>query len=344
MIREQTTTQVQNLIADIINRRILEAEAIHPAYAELWRRVLAISLHGGKRTRPYLTMLGYGQFDDKVVPIAAAQELLHIAMLMHDDIIDQDSIRHGVKNITGLYVDSYGEHAAEQATHFANSAALLAGDALISEAYQCIAASDVSLETAKMLHKRLGQSIFEVIGGELMDVEAGFVKDTDYDPFDIYYYKTASYSFVGPLVTGALSAGADKETINLFKRYGTEAGIAFQLQDDILGLYGDPEVTGKSVLTDLREGKATHLIDIHKQHYTPEMKARFDVLFGNQDVADEEIAILKQDIIDSGARQAVEDRIGERYRLALNELNHLTNEPQRAELRAFTEKLMGRTL
>lgn len=343
-MREQTSVRVQELIAEIIARRILEAENIHPAYGRLWRAIETTALAGGKRMRPYLTMLGYGEYDERVVPVAVAQELLHIAMLVHDDIIDEDTVRHGKVNITGEYLETYRPHLSQsQVRHFADSAALLAGDALISEAYQCITRSELPLPVISLLHKQLGQAIFEVIGGELLDVEAGFIQDTPYDPFAIYYYKTASYSVIGPLLAGAIAAEANQQTLDTFSAFGATAGIAFQLQDDLLGLYGDPDLTGKSIVSDLREAKATYLVDEHRKHADQPMMERFERLFGNQEVSDEELEALKDDMRDSGAKQTVEQLIRSKYEEAITTLHTLPESPQRHEITQLTQKLMSRT-
>lgn len=99
--------------------------------------------------------------------------------------------------------------------------------------------------------------IQEVVGGELTDVESAFVHDMPFDPIKIYRYKTAGYSFVGPLLSGAYCHEESQDTIDSLRRYAISAGIAFQIHDDLLGVFGDERETGKSTLTDLREGKRT---------------------------------------------------------------------------------------
>ncbi len=343
IMHEQTTHRVRDHVAEVIHRRIQEAAAIHPAYEALWQSILDVSLKGGKRLRPYLTFIGNGAYADAVVPVAVAQELLHIAMLIHDDIIDQDLVRHGDDNISGAYLRHYKQSVSpERARHFADSAALLAGDALISEAYQCVATSTFAPAVIKKLQQQLGQAVFEVIGGELLDVEAGFLKDGSYDPLDIYHYKTASYSFIGPLAAGALCNNASQEHIELLTRYGAAAGLAYQLQDDLLGLYGDSSKTGKSTVSDLREAKQTYLVAKHTAHATPNMQRRFEQLFGSATATDQEMAVLKHDMVASGARAATEALIAEKYEEALSTIAELPESLQKTELTLLTTKLMKR--
>jgi len=323
--------------------RIDEAAAIHPAYADLWRHIRNITLAGGKRIRPCLVMIGYGEFDDKIIPVAAAQELLHTAMLMHDDIIDQDDLRHGRQNINGVYRELYGQHVdADKARHFSYAAGTLAGDALLSEAYRCLHDAGLSAPAKQQLVETLHTAIFEVIGGELLDVEAGFLPDIKADPLLIGRYKTAGYSFIGPLTAGALCAEADQAELETLRRYGEFAGIAFQLQDDILGIFGDRLVTGKPVLADLREAKHTYLISAHRTAMDADERQRFAATFGNPDASDDALMRLRDDIEHSGARAAAEELTAQYADKALAELSHLQSDDRRDALRALTLRLAGR--
>ncbi len=94
---EKSRTLVNEYLERIFAARTQKADSIHERYRLLWDRLQKLSFHGGKRIRPYLTMVAYGQMDEKIAPIAAAQELVHIAMLIHDDVIDEDDVRRGQK-------------------------------------------------------------------------------------------------------------------------------------------------------------------------------------------------------------------------------------------------------
>lgn len=338
----QTKLAVEALITSLAEERIRTAATIHPRYEKMWRAISDISTNGGKRVRPYLTMVGYGGFSHDVVPVAAAQEFVHIAMLMHDDIIDQDDVRHGHDNINGIYRKEYVTYLDELlATHYAYGTGIISGDALISEAYLLLATSDFSNDVKKKLAERLHTSIFEVIGGELLDVEAAFVGDGSITPALVSRYKTASYSFIGPLVSGAVCADADTRTIEALTTYGRNAGIAFQLQDDLLGVFSDEGKTGKSNLTDLQEAKDTQLIREHAHRMDDVMRERFDRLFGDSDASHWELTSLKEDLEASGAKEAVETAIREHFEAALASIKDL---PQAKELETFTYALGKRFL
>lgn len=340
---EDTRELVDKCISDLLKQRVITAGDVGQSYARFWRYIEKIVFAGGKRIRPYLTMVGNGSVDARVIPVAAAQELVHCAMLIHDDVIDQDFARRGEKNINGIYRDVYGEEVvASSATHYANSAAILAGDALLSEAYYLINSSDYDESTRQKIIAQLHRSIFEVIGGELLDVEAGFVRSEQFEPMQIYRYKTSSYSFIGPLLSGAYCAGADQYTLDNLESYATNVGIAFQIQDDLLGVYGDEQETGKSVLSDIHEGKRTILVAYHEERMNDQQRQRFDEAFGKPTASQESVQRLKDDMSDSGARQQAADLARHYFELAFADLDNLPDDIRKSELQIFTKRLSER--
>ncbi len=337
-IRSDIDEKARQLFAE----RIEQAATISPVYSALWGNARDVFLAGGKRLRPYLVMVGYGSYDSSIINVALAHELLHVAMLMHDDIIDRDDFRHGRPNVTGLYKSRYqGNLSTTEAQHYAEAAATLAGDALLSEAYHSIYQAGLDPVVMSTLMNRFHQTIYEVIGGELIDVEAAFIDGDSYDPMNIYTYKTAGYSFIGPLVSGAICAGMSQETIHTLETYGLNAGIAFQMQDDLLGVYGDEAITGKSTLSDLEERKMTYLISTHKRLMTNEMALTFKtVLHGTPSSLD--LKKIKQDMIESGAKSHTEWRIEEYYAAALSALKNLNSQFQINELSEIIHTLSSR--
>ena len=341
---EHTRTLVDAHMRALFTERRQRAALIHESYAAFWDHIAEVAMAGGKRIRPYLTMVGNGGFDERVLPVALAQEFIHIAMLVHDDIIDQDTMRHGVKNLTGRYIDSYSPHTdPARAHHYANSAALLGGDSLISEAYRLIETSDYPHDVRQKLSDQLATSIFEVIGGELLDVEAGFISGVPYDPLTVYRYKTSSYSFIGPLLSGAYCAGADNDTLATLERFATNMGVAFQIQDDLLGVFGDEQQTGKSTTSDLREGKQTLLVRYHTELMTPDQHERF-TWFGRQDATEQQLQAIKADMTSSGARQKTIDLAEYYFAAAHTNLAQLPSDARTAELTSLITQLEGRNV
>lgn len=339
----RTTDMVETLLRSLVDERVVSSRDIHESYHRLWQTIRAVVASGGKRIRPQLTMVGYGSFNEAIVPVAAAQELIHIAMLMHDDVIDRDTVRHGKLNVNGTYAARYQPYLDEtDATHYGYSAGILAGDLLISEAYQLIATANLEPSIKQAVSARLGLSIFEVVGGELLDVEAAFMHDQLLDPLTVARYKTASYTFMGPLLSGALCHNASEQTLAALESYASNAGIAFQIQDDLLGVFGDEAVIGKSTLGDLREAKATLLIDHYKATLEDSEETQFTAVFGNADASNEQFEQLKTLISQSGAKQKTERAVRDYYERALEALKDISNTNQRAWLEQFTASLMER--
>lgn len=290
-----------------------QAQSISPSYDRLWESMERLVMAGGKRLRPHMTLLAYEAFGgkniDAMIPVAAAHELLHASLLIHDDIIDRDDIRYGVKNINGQYKAFYAQQPEPHRTHYAYSAALLGGDLLLSGAYALINQSTLGADEKHRATALLSESLFAVAGGELLDTEAALLPFDQTDATLIATHKTTSYSFVKPLLTGATLAGASDETQQQLRDLGLALGIAFQFTDDVLGTFGNEVATGKSTTGDIREGKHTFLIEQYLDMSQPHDHALYDTTFGNPDAPRADIEALKQAIEASGARTYVEDVI-----------------------------------
>lgn len=334
--------EIDKYLSSILNKRVSSSNTVGERYEKLWLDIHNVVLSGGKRIRPFLTATGYGKIDTKILPVAAAQEFIHVAMLMHDDVIDQDIIRHGAKNINGIYKEEYADYLDEKlGIHFSNSAGMLAGDLLISEAYNQLNNSAFEPQIILALHNQLSKAIFEVVGGELLDVEATILKDMHFDPISIYRHKTASYSFICPLLLGAICAGLDTAEMEALTEFGALIGVAYQIQDDIIGVFGDEIKTGKSTLGDLREGKQTLLINIHKKRIgkTQEQNLRF---LGSPNATDSELKELKKDIESSGAKAETEQILQEYFKKADAALDKLSDGFRISTLRKLSTILQTR--
>jgi geranylgeranyl pyrophosphate synthase len=261
----QVHTDVDRFLKTFFAQKIKQSRAIDDNYTVLWQALRDVTLAGGKRFRPYLLLLfyeGYGGQDyESVLPVAAAQELLHTSLLIHDDIIDKDYVRHGEPNVAGIFKDYYQQFPLSGDTaHYANSAALLGGNLLLASAYDLTTAANLNATTKLSVLQELSRSIFTVYGGEMLDMESVMQPFEAVDSLRIAELKTAYYSCIAPALTGAALAGAGKSEHAQLKAFGTALGIAYQLVDDLLGVFGDEAVTGKSSLSDIREGKRTFLM------------------------------------------------------------------------------------
>lgn len=254
-----------------IRHRAIELGGGFEALADAVGRATA----GGKRLRPTLVAASFAAFggDPEDCPslysVAAAFELLHTAFVVHDDVIDHDTVRRGIPNIGGEFRVRARERGAdaEGAAVLGDAAAILAGDLLLHEASRLIALADVSPRVRAGLFGLLDDAIYVSAAGELADVENAVTPEYAEAEaiFDATFNKTAVYSFSAPLCAGALLAGASAEAIAALDVEGGRLGLAFQLVDDLIGAFGSAEQAGRDEGGDLRESKRTPLIALARQ-------------------------------------------------------------------------------
>lgn len=346
----ETKLRIDAYIEAVLTERIVQADKISSDYGQLWRTIANLMRAGGKRLRPYVTFLAYnldGNHDaiEDILPAATAQEMIHTAMLIHDDIIDRDYIRYGVKNVSGQYNKLYEPYVddRDERMHFSNSAAIMAGDLLIAEAYSLIQRCNVDSAQIAKAQTVLTEAIFRVVGGELLDTESAFRPFEQVDALTIATQKTASYSFVSPLTMGAQLAGMPEASVEVLTKFGTALGIAYQLKDDILGAFGDEAVTGKSNSGDIREGKHTYLVEQFYATASTEQKEQFAPIFKNDAATKDDIVQARQLLIDSGAKQATNEAIDSFATEARSQLDQLDiTEDARLRLNDLIERCIHR--
>ncbi|MBM6620687.1 polyprenyl synthetase family protein [Micrococcaceae bacterium RIT802] len=235
-------------------------------FDRLWDR-LGESLAGGKLTRPRLVHLSYRAFGggdrQACATLGAAFEMLHAALLIHDDVIDRDLVRRGRPTLGARYRTDALRLGLPEATadHVGNSAALIGGDVLLAGSLRLAARAGATAGTAEAVLDVVHAAVLAAAAGELDDLVFAFEgTDVSVDQvLDMERLKTASYSFEAPLRAGAVLAGADTGTVDRLGGIGRTIGIAYQVIDDVLGTFGDPAVTGKSIDSDLRSDKRTIL-------------------------------------------------------------------------------------
>ncbi len=247
-----------NAEKDIRPRDVFMADAV--AYMAQTMRA------GGKRIRPIMVCWGYramgGTHDDAIVKASISIELIHTFLLMHDDIIDRDNMRHGMPTVHAYYADQFRTLCGDQqAEHFGVAMGIVMGDFAYSLGNRALFMAQFSPEIVV----RALQSLQDIVGltvvGEMQDVRMSYGKDaTVQDIMTMYENKTARYTFEGPLKLGSILAGADDAACTQWAAYAVPLGIAFQLRDDMLGIFGDEHKTGKPVGSDIVEGKMTLLV------------------------------------------------------------------------------------
>ena len=309
--------EIDYAIDDALVRIEQRSRRFGGAFAELGTAIHAAS-RGGKRFRPALVVATFESLgedvreNDYVYPVAAAFELLHAAFLMHDDILDHDTMRRGVPNVSGRfrsYAMRWGADTAGGAL-VGTAAGLLAGDLLLHESQRLIALCPVPDALRARLLDLLDEAVLVSAAGEFADVAHSVLdqKPAAADILAVTHDKTAVYSFAAPLRAGAVLAGADADVEAALAQFGSRLGLAYQLVDDLIGAFGTDEQAGRPAGADLREAKQTALIALARA--TASWSAVSDALALAHTSP---IAVRHaQEMLDgSGARNELERLVGE---------------------------------
>ncbi len=310
---------VDTYLQQILQSKIEAANKIDSRYGDLLAQIKLLVSRGGKRLRPRLVVAAYtaygGTNEAAICRVAASQELYHAFILMHDDIIDRDTVRWGGPNITGHYLQEFEKLVTGQdARHYADAWALLAGNICYNLSNELLLDSGFP---PKQVLKAIGlvqQTLFTMIGGELLDVALplyyplGATID-DQQLLRVCDAKTASYSFCTPLRLGALLAGASGSQDKQLNAFGTHLGIAFQLRDDVLGIFGEAQRLGKSTLSDIQEAKRTMLMGYALRAADGRQKRQLQRILGNPAASPEDLQTVKTILRVTGALSRIEAMI-----------------------------------
>lgn len=282
---------------------------------------------GGKRLRPAFCVwsyLGSGGTDlDSVLRAAASLEMLQACALVHDDVMDDSDTRRGHPAAHRRFAAMHrGAGWSGDAQRFGDGAAILLGDLCLSWADELLYRSGFdreALDRAKVVYDRMRT---ELMAGQYLDLlEQARGGGSVERALLVVRYKSAKYTIERPLHLGAVLAGADDAQLAALSGYGLPLGEAFQLRDDILGVFGDPEVTGKPAGDDLREGKRTLLVATALERATPEQSAILRQGLGDPHLGPQELAQMRRIIRDTGAVDEVEAVIAQRTEEALAALD-----------------------
>jgi geranylgeranyl diphosphate synthase type I len=279
------------------------------------------AMEGGKRLRPAFVYWGYrgaggaadGPAAEAAVRAACSVELLHVCALIHDDIMDGSEVRRGRP---AMHVGFAGLHRGlgwrGDPAAFGEGAAMLMGDLAFTWA-------DVALSDAGLPDDRLAAALrvfnrlrSELMGGQYLDLVEARRGAPDEDAVRrVLTYKSGKYTIERPLHLGLALAGGEPGLAGAYSAYGLPLGEAFQLRDDILGVFGAPEVTGKPAGDDLREGKETYLVMLARQRADRAGRALLEGALGNAKLSEDEVAELRRLLTGCGAVEDTEARIGE---------------------------------
>ena len=288
------------------------------------------------------------------VSAASSLEIFHAAALVHDDIIDNSDTRRGTASAHKLFESLHAESGwAGDSVDFGRASAILLGDLMLGWSDELLdeglaeVADQAAARRARLEFNRMRT---EVTAGQYLDIleERAWLTQPEDELLDramrVIVYKSAKYSIQAPLVIGAALAGGSDDQLDSLRAFGLPLGIAFQLRDDVLGVFGDALVTGKPSGDDLREGKRTVLIALARQAMSESDRTELDRLLGDPHLTTDQIVALQESIRASGAVDKVEERIAACVAEAIATLDDSPlDEIARRQLIALTEKVTARS-
>ncbi|HXY92728.1 MAG TPA: polyprenyl synthetase family protein [Acidimicrobiia bacterium] len=303
--------RTERRVVTLLDAEIVQWRAVDAALAEPIEALRAMVTAGGKGVRAafcYWAFIGAGgdEGDGRIVDLCAAVEMLHACALVHDDVIDGSATRRGRPSVHRHFVDRHDASSAPgESRRFGEGAAILVGDLAFVYADMLLGAAPVA---AREVFDRMR---VELCVGQFLDLFGSASAERDRVRADrIQHYKTGKYTVERPLHLGAALAGRLDGLEAPLSGYGVPLGTAFQLRDDLLGVFGDPLVTGKPVGDDLREGKLTTLLAVATDAAD---SAQRDVLamVGRGPLGDDDVRSIQQVMVDTGAVEQVEHTITE---------------------------------
>ncbi|NIZ92918.1 polyprenyl synthetase family protein [Kineosporiaceae bacterium B12] len=331
------------MLTEFLEEQAAVLETVSPDCSPMLDAIATL-LSGGKRLRPSFCYWGYlgagGSDEDDIVQAAAALELFQAAALMHDDVMDDSDTRRGQPAAHRRFEAMHAQAGwAGSGSRFGLAGAVLAGDLCLSWSDELFARAGFAPEALLR-----GRTVFntmrtQLMGGQYLDMleqascaqqgAAGAVERAR----RVVRFKSAKYSIEHPLLLGARLAGADEGLVADYSTFGLALGEAFQLRDDVLGVFGDPGETGKPAGDDLREGKRTVLMAYAVASATSEQAEVVERLLGDPDLDTAGVEQLREVLVDTGALAGVEALIAEQVDVACETLDAAAlTEPARAAL------------
>ena len=290
--------------------------------------------HGGKRLRPYLVLKSCELLRGSVkqaIPAAAAVEMIHNFTLVHDDIMDNDEVRHGVPTVH---------------TKFGIPVGILSGDLLFSKAFETISdpSARIPKEVGLSLISTLSKACTDVCEGQVLDISMAKSKiiPTESQYITMIEKKTSSL-FVASCAMGAISANTTKSDVNRLSVYGRNLGISFQIIDDLIGIIGDPKITKKPVGNDIREGKKSLPILLAIKFAKGKQKKTILNAFGNSHISRQAMEKAVTAIAELGIEETIRKKASYHLDTARKSISRYDNSA-REDLLALLDFVVERSL
>lgn len=320
--------EVSQALEGFNSRRREDLAGIGPELLSCADAIISL-LAGGKRLRPAFCYWGWralgGADSPEIFTAAAALELLHSSALVHDDVMDASETRRGEPSVHAKFAALHEENAWHgDAARYGAGAAILVGDLLLAWSDEMLRVSGLPPAAVVRGLRVLDLMRTEVFGGQFLDLTGQAARSVSVaGALRVVTYKAAKYTVERPLHLGGALASASAmggAAEAAFTEYGIPIGIAFQLRDDILGVFGDPVLTGKPVTGDLREGKRTVLIALAGERASGAQAALLARSLGDPGLTEADAAEIRAVITATGALEECEQMISQRLKEALSAL------------------------
>jgi geranylgeranyl diphosphate synthase, type I len=302
---KQVRREVEARLVAIFERKLVDADSLGPDVIALVDSLRDLTMRGGKRFRPALLVAAYRAVDDEApdgvaLDAGAALELLQTYLLVHDDWMDRDDVRRGGPAVHALLAHHFGSRT------MGDAAALLAGDYASAMALESLASVKTAGDRVARAVQLFAQIQQDAIRGQQIDL-VGRPQNIEV----MHDLKTGSYTVRGPMLLGAILAGAEPATLERLVRFANPLGVAFQLRDDLLGAFGHPKQTGKPFGSDIRSGKKTAIADEALSRVGVSDRHVLTDTLGRRDATDDDIKTVVALYERCGARAAVERRLSQ---------------------------------
>lgn len=346
-------TNIDEKLESILSEESKKAKEKYPekivgmfdAYADVARR-------GGKRLRAAMTYATYkmvgGKDESAAYELGVIIELIHAYILVLDDFIDKSSTRRGGPTAHEMIKAQLAEYSSEEIDHFGNSFAAIAAIIGSHLSFRLISEMDISAETKNRLNKKIHETIITTGYGEILDVYASLTQNiSEQEITNMLKWKTSVYTFENPMHVGAILAGTEDQTIfESISKFSLPLGIAFQIKDDMLAIFGETTETGKSNLDDLKEGKITLLIQHCLENGSDEHKEQIRAMLGNTYLDETDLEIVRVILTDSGsydyAKTMAENYINMAKKIVEEEFPKSTPEDEKKFLLGIAEYILAR--
>ena len=317
---EELRTEIDLALANFLTPHCEALTAIGSELLPVAKSLSAFTLDSGKRFRPLLATLGYlatgKEINRAAIATLSSLELVHVCALIHDDVMDQSDSRRGAPTIHRIFEEIHSrEKLHGDAANYGVASAILLGDLALVWAGKMSHSSGLEVAHLAPFLAIFDEMQSELMAGQFLDIhEQALGSQSVERSLKVARYKSAKYSIERPLHSGVALALHDdavrsSELLTHFSNFGLPLGEAFQLRDDVLGVYGESASTGKPVGDDLREGKRTALLAFAHTFANPAQKDLLDTLVGNPNLTPHQVEQLQHAIDDSGALQQVENLI-----------------------------------